>query len=208
MRANTRLRIAFFTGNPPSDGCAAQMPGLTPLYSRWRAFDCPTTKSVARSVMNSSILRLATSEFVSEPHAKYPRPRDGLRRNELRARGEYALDHIAEVLGVQLRRPRILRDADRCVVLRERGIFKPQLRRAHVRTRGERGVTAGLGERMAGMRGAGLREGIVRVHRPLVPQTQVELQRRRIGGRAADGTVRILNAEDWLSVFGLARRVC
>src|SRR6266849_2765388 len=79
----------------------------------------------------SSILRLATSEFVSEPHAKYPRSRDGLRCNELRARGVYALDHIGEVLGIQFRRPCILRDTDGCVVLRECGIFKPEVRRAH-----------------------------------------------------------------------------
>src|SRR5258707_11841585 len=185
MRANTKLRIALFTGNPPSTDAQCR---------------CP----VSRRCM----LRLATSEFVSEPHAKYPRPRDGLRRNELRARSEYALDHIRQVLGVELGRPRILRDADRCVVLRERGILKPEVRRAHARTGGERGVTAGLGERMAGMRDAGLREGIVRVHRPFVPQTQVELQRRRIGAGAAGGTIRILNAEDWLSEFGLGRRVC
>src|SRR3984885_13187425 len=151
--------------------------------------------------------RAAHSEFICEPHAKYPRPSDRLRGNELRARGEYALDHIGQVLGVQLRRPRALRDTERCIVLSERGIFEPEVCRAHVPTGGDRGVTAGLGEGMAGMRGAGLCEGIVRVHRPLVAQTQVELQRRRIGAGAADRTVRILNAEDGLSVFGLGRRV-
>src|SRR5882724_6790713 len=156
---------------------------------------------------NSSFAFVAQSEFVSEPHAKNPRPRDGLRRNELRARGEYALDHIRQVLGVELRRPGILRDAHGCVVLRERGIFKPKVRRAHVPTGGEWGIAAGLGERMRGMRGAGLREGMVRVHRPLVPQTQVELHRRRIGAGAAGRTVRILNAEDRLTEFAFRRRV-
>ena len=144
---------------------------------------------------------IARSKFIAELYAKHPRPGDRLRRNELRARGEDTLDHIGQVLGVQVRRPRALRDSDRRVVLSDRGVFEPQLRRAHVGTRGELGIAAGLGEGMTGMGGAGLREGIVGVHRPLVAQTQIELQRRRIGAGAADGTVRIQDAEDGLSLI-------
>src|SRR5450755_1289333 len=97
-----------------------------PYFPPWS--DSPS----ARTRAWRSVPHLA-SEFVSKSHADYPRPCDGLRRNELRARSEYALDHIGQILAVQLRRPRIRRDADRRVVLGERGIFKPYVRRAHVR---------------------------------------------------------------------------
>src|SRR6266404_5503938 len=156
--SRSRLRATATTSAPSAakaDAIARPSPRDAPVTNACR-FSSP------RCIVHIVPYAAPHSEFESEPHAKYPRPGDGLRRNELRARGEHALDHIRQVLGVELRRPRILRNADRCVVLRKRGIFKPEVRRAHGRTGGERGVAAGLGERMAGMRDAGLREGIVR----------------------------------------------
>src|ERR1700684_2776711 len=86
------------------------------------AADCGMEMALTLKVCPLGVL-----EFVSEPHANYPRPGDDLRGNELRARGEYALDHIRQVLGVQLRRPRILRDSERRVVLSEGRIFEPEV---------------------------------------------------------------------------------
>ena len=51
------------------------------------------------------------------------------------------------------------------------------------------------------MGSASLHEGVVAADRKLVPQAEIELQRRRIGGRAADHAVRTLNIGDRLSAY-------
>src|SRR5579863_7125620 len=119
------------------------------------------------SSVASISIRMRSSKLVTDLEPEHPRPRNGLLQRKLRGRRECALEDIGEVLPIQFRRPRILADADRGIVLGDWRVLESQV------VRGDRGadqarVATGLREGMRGVCHARLREQIVGAHHPLI----------------------------------------
>src|ERR1700757_3175371 len=98
---------------------------------RWSASSLPSSPEGycqlhAVSISYSHLCR-ASLVLVPDPEPQHARARNLLLHRELRRRGPGALDHVGEVLRVELGRPGILAAAERGVVLRVRRILEPQL---------------------------------------------------------------------------------
>ena len=86
-----------------------------------------------------------SSELVAKRHADDPRPQRGFRDDELVGAGEGAGMRIAQVFSERIHDPGVLRDTERGVEGRVRGILEPQPPRrdaGHI----DRWIRAGLGK--------------------------------------------------------------
>src|SRR5690242_10234487 len=87
-----------------------------------------TRESTPDFVTPSAVLSVFTWQRRSEPvtdlQSEHPRTGNAFGHHELVGRGKGALQYIGQVLRKEFRRPRILRDSDGGVILRDRWILE------------------------------------------------------------------------------------